>query len=351
MKNILFIIHLLYASITYSQPSGYIPGTQVCWNFNGRDHGYFRSASTTGEKHILITFTGDGEINCSNYQNQAPQKWLNDSGRDWDGNTTKTNGTIVNWEIFTLPKNADYNIPIYATDIDYFFNAIGLTNTNQSNNIHIQGLSGGVGRMWGYMTNQNNHNSVYRNVFSTTISMSGVNLGNTNNVITNYSIGRRHWVWHGLADANGGTPVVASQTLHDNYLCATCDKQLTLQPGGTHSSNTWDVTLALPIAGDTRQNNRWLWMVEPATLDLANFENTLQVNLYPNPTNGLFTIETNNSNTIQIDLVNKLGQIVKTQNLDPQNNVIDAQNLSTGIYIVKITDKNKTSIKRLIITN
>ena len=343
MKKILLLICLCDLGISYAQPSGYIPGTQVCWNFNGRDHGYFRSASTSGEKHILISFTGDGETNCSNYQNQAPQKWLRDSGINWDGNTTKANGTVVNWEIFTLPRNADYNIPIYATDIDYFFNAIGLTNTNQSDNIHIQGLSGGVGRMWGVMTNST---SVYKNVFSTTLSMSGVNLGNTNNAITNYSVGRRHWVWHGLADANGGTPIAASQTLYDNYLCATCDKQLTLQLGGTHSNNTWDVTLALPIAGDTRLNNRWLWMAEPASLGLDDFENTININVYPNPTNGLFTIA---SNVLEgkIEVINKLGQLVHQEILNTDMQQIDLQHLPGGIYIVKILEGAKIGVKRI----
>lgn len=344
-KNILLLCLFLFIVIGYAQPTAYVPGTQVCWNFNGRDHGYFRSASTTGEKHILISFTGDGETGCSNYQNQAPQKWLNDTGINWDGNTTKSNGTIVNWEIFTLPKNADYNIPIYATDIDYFFNAIGITDTNRSNFIHIQGLSGGVGRMWGVMTNSS---SVYKNVFSTTLSMSGVNLANTNNVITNYSVGRRHWVWHGQADTNGGTPIVASQTLYDYYLCTTCDKQLTLQPGGTHSNNTWDVTLALPVAGDTRINNRWLWMVEPSSLGLDDFENAITINVYPNPTDGLFTIASNIQEG-KIEVINELGQLVDREILNTDLQKIDLQKLPVGIYLLKIQENNKTVIKRLSI--
>jgi hypothetical protein len=348
MKKIILFICFCYFGMNYAQPPGYVPGTQVCWNFNGRDHGYFRSASTSGEKHILISFTGDGETNCSNYQNQAPQKWLNDNGINWDGNTKKSNGTIVNWEIFTLPRNADYDIPIYATDIDYFFNAIGITNTSKSDNIHIQGLSGGVGRMWDVIAKSN---SVYRNVFSTTISMSGVNLSNSPpGAITNYSIGRRHWVWHGLADANGGTPVVASQSLHDFFLCATCDKQLTLQPGGTHSNNTWDVALALPVAGDTRLTNRWLWMVEPPVLgiDETKNTNTIEMNIYPNPTKGLITIASGIKEG-KIEVINELGQLVHHEILKSDLQQIDIQNLPKGIYVVKIVEGTKMGIKRISI--
>lgn len=88
-----------------AQPAGYVPGTQVCWNFNGRDHGYFKAAGN-GEGHILISFTSDGETNCSNYQGQAPQKWLNDAGLNWDGRTVRAPGDTVVWEVLTIPNTS-----------------------------------------------------------------------------------------------------------------------------------------------------------------------------------------------------------------------------------------------------
>jgi Secretion system C-terminal sorting domain len=330
MKNYFFIIFTFYCGIISAQPPGYVPGTQVCWNFNGRDHGYFRSASTTGEKHILISFTGNGESDCGNYQNQAPQNWLSDYQTNWDGNTTKANGTIVNWEVFTLPNNSDYNVPIYATDMDYFFNSIGLTQTTKSEFIHAQGTSGGVYRMWGVLTNSN---STFKNVFSTTISMSGVDPINTNNIITNYSNGRRHWVWHGLNDQVSVTPVSNSQDLYDNKLSATCDKQLTLQPGGGHGSDTWNVALALPVNGDTRLTNRWLWMVEAPNLSVVDFENNIVLNVYPNPTTDFIQINNlDNSSFVIIDILGKT--VLEVSNYQKESK-IDVSKLEKGIYFVK----------------
>jgi PKD repeat protein len=67
------------------------------------------------------------------------------------------------------------------------------------------------------------------------------------------------------------------------------------------------------------------------------------VSLYPNPNNGNFTIQSGSDITLSI--VNELGQLVKTINLDNSNNhqyVIDG--LQSGIYFV--TGNNGTTIVR-----
>ena len=150
MKRLLLIpLFLLLCLNVMAQPAGYVPGTQVCWNFNGRDHGYFKAAGN-GERHILISFTGDGETNCSNYQGQAPQKWLNDAGLNWDGRTVRAPGDTVVWEVLTIPNNSGTFMAAYAADINYFFTHIAAIDTTDHSRFHIEGLSGGVGRQWGF---------------------------------------------------------------------------------------------------------------------------------------------------------------------------------------------------------
>lgn len=258
-SHLLFVSLFLCLSATvFSQPLNYTPGTQVCWTYNGRPHGYFKAAGN-GERHILISFTGDGETNCSNYQSQAPQKWLRDNGVNWDGRTVRAPGDTVVWEVLTIAHTSSYYLPDYAADINYFFQNIAPIDTSDHTKFHIEGLSGGVGRFWGYLVNDQSHNSPYRHIFSTTISQSGAWVGVS---VGSYVGGKRHWVWYGTADANGGTPPAASVALY-NALSET--KHLTAQVGGTHSANTWDSCMSL--AGTDTTTNRWLWMVKPQEED------------------------------------------------------------------------------------
>lgn len=253
-RSLLIPLFLLMCLSAMAQPAAYVPGTQVCWNFNGRDHGYFKAAGN-GERHILISFTGDGETNCSNYQGQAPQKWLNDAGLNWDGRTVRAAGDTVVWEVLTIPNTSGTFMGAYAADINYFFAHIAAIDTADHSKFHIEGLSGGVGRQWGFMGNLQGHNSPYRNIFSTTISQSGAWLGNFPEIAA-YSYGRRHWVWYGTADANAGTPPAASVALYNTL---NGHKYLTAQVGSGHGASTWDSCMSLK--GTDTLTNRWLWMV------------------------------------------------------------------------------------------
>jgi hypothetical protein len=259
-KIILSLLLFLSYTTLFAQPAGYTPGTQVCWTYNGRPHGYFKAAGS-GERHILISFTGDGENSCANYQGQAPQKWLNDAGTNWDGRTVRAPGDTIVWEVLTIAHTSSFYIPAYASDIDYFFQHIASIDTSDHRKFHIEGLSGGVGRFWGYVTNNQGHNSPYRNIFSTTISQSGVSLVNLMDDIKPYSVGKRHWVWYGTADANGGTPPSASTYLYDSLRGT---KHLTAQLGSGHGADTWDSCMTL--TGSDTVSSRWLWMVKNDTV-------------------------------------------------------------------------------------
>lgn len=76
--------------------------------------------------------------------------------------------------------------------------------------------------------------------------------------------------------------------------------------------------------------------------------------LYPNPTEGDFTIEFANANDVReanLTIVNSLGQVVSTQqmNCTPGTNrwIVDAQNLSTGIYFINFTAGEQNFSRKL----
>lgn len=256
MKRLMLPVCIFLSLSVFAQPPGYVPGTQVCWNFNGRDHGYFKAAGN-GERHILISFTHANDTGCVDMNTNAPQKWL---GGAWNGKTVRAPGDTIIWEIFTIPNTNNNFLGAYASDINYFFSHIAQIDTSNHALFHIEGIAGGVPKMWGYLTNAQTHNSPYRHIFSTTINVSTGYLGSSGLFpgIRTHSPGRRHWVWYGTADATSAP--AASQQLYDTLQGA---KRLTAQSGGTHGAITWDSCFS--TKGADTNTNRWKWMVSEAS--------------------------------------------------------------------------------------
>lgn len=73
------------------------------------------------------------------------------------------------------------------------------------------------------------------------------------------------------------------------------------------------------------------------------------IKIYPNPANNFFNIESPKSIFINVKLIDVAGQIVKTIFSKEQNVKVDVNDLSSGVYLVQVTDQNGTKIQRLII--
>lgn len=70
--------------------------------------------------------------------------------------------------------------------------------------------------------------------------------------------------------------------------------------------------------------------------ELATAENTLssQISIYPNPSDGHFTIEAEGMKHIEI--FNALGQCIKAENVDNKILEINLGNVHSGIYLIRI---------------
>ena len=99
-------------------------------------------------------------------------------------------------------------------------------------------------------------------------------------------------------------------------------------------ADTWVTDLSIAYTAN--------FTLETDTKDFAGFT----TKLYPNPTNGLITIESDYISSVEIISVS--GLILQKLHVTGSRFTIDVSSLENGIYIVKITGEYDTCIKRII---
>jgi hypothetical protein len=77
--------------------------------------------------------------------------------------------------------------------------------------------------------------------------------------------------------------------------------------------------------------------------------NNSKFNVYPNPTNGLFTIELDDNEKYDVAVNNVLGQTVYSTNTDGMNTTIDLSNFDKGVYNVELKNKNAIYTEKVIV--
>ena len=71
------------------------------------------------------------------------------------------------------------------------------------------------------------------------------------------------------------------------------------------------------------------------------------INIYPNPTSGIFTIDGNNITDIQI--IDVTGKIIYAEKTSKTISNIDLRDFSNGVYFVKVKTVNGISVKKLLL--
>ena len=73
------------------------------------------------------------------------------------------------------------------------------------------------------------------------------------------------------------------------------------------------------------------------------------ISIYPNPTNGKFTIKIANTNKTEIEINNIVGELIYKTNFVNQQSTIDLSNMSKGIYFVKVIDYSRIVTNKKIV--
>jgi surface protein len=91
--------------------------------------------------------------------------------------------------------------------------------------------------------------------------------------------------------------------------------------------------------------NTYKWVITDAGLDCSSLGtdafDKCSVSLYPNPTSNILNIKTNANLTSQpYNIIDTLGKVILKGNLNEGDNSINVEQLSKGIYYIKVSDNS-----------
>jgi hypothetical protein len=181
---------------------------------------------------------------------------------------------------------------------------------------------------------------------TTTYSVIGTNsLGCQSNVVTN------------MVTVNTLPTVTAVSNA--SLLCVGQTASLTANGAATYLWNTSATTTVIAVSPTVNTNytvtgttngcsNTFTLAqaVSPCTGIQSLTNGTSLISIYPNPSNGMYTIETENATTINV--VDVLGKVVYTQKLGEGKYNINLTNLNNGLYILKADSDGQIKTVRLI---
>ncbi len=104
-----------------------------------------------------------------------------------------------------------------------------------------------------------------------------------------------------------------------------------------------------PAANATYTNITLHWEPVVTAINEANSQNPL-IEVYPNPTNGVFNVDYSNAKTIKV--INTLGVLVHETKLDELSQGtknIDLSNYANGIYVITVSNEHGSSIHKVIL--
>lgn len=185
------------------------------------------------------------------------------------------------------------------------------------------------------------------------------------------------WAITGCLDMVGGTSYKLEYYYKNFELTAPCQIEALYGNGQTYTALS-NLVLQNPIPTDTLYQYATA-LITPATsgtyyigfhayaaagtssirLDNINIavspvgmnevSNTEMIEIYPNPSSGIFNIKSNEI-FATVSVLNVLGEeVYSNSQILKGNNIIDLSTLTAGSYFVKVSNGNKTSVRRIVV--
>jgi hypothetical protein len=119
----------------------------------------------------------------------------------------------------------------------------------------------------------------------------------------------------------------------------------------TKGASIYDTNTSSPIANSTvLTSNRIVWT--PSALSLDSVYKT-KIAVYPNPSKGIINVQYNDIPVTNIDVVNVVGQVVKSIQIDTSSSEtqegIDLSGNANGLYIINVSTNETSSSYKVVL--
>ena len=115
---------------------------------------------------------------------------------------------------------------------------------------------------------------------------------------------------------------------------------------GLNELTSYDFYIQSICTGNT---SNWIGPFSATTLNVIN-STIPKVNIYPNPNNKIFNVQSS-SNLESIDILDVIGRPVKTINIQKSLVNVNIENEPSGVYLLKLNFKDGVSVSKRIICN
>jgi len=141
-----------------------------------------------------------------------------------------------------------------------------------------------------------------------------------------------------LPDANGqDVNFVANQAYTNNF---------TYDMSSTFVEEMSDLAVVIFVQyDDTKMLMQSKYV--PTSANSINNEVFENISVYPNPSNGILHINTNEE--ISVSVIDLVGKTVISNQLISDNSILDLTSLNNGVYFVKVTIGTKTGVKKIVL--
>jgi hypothetical protein len=144
-----------------------------------------------------------------------------------------------------------------------------------------------------------------------------------------------------------------------NFLPSATYKRFSFPIGSATTPDTLRIDIYAgkwPITAAMAGSKLWIDGVQLYSSPLAVplvFMGAENISTFPNPSNGRFNLiyESNSEKAVELEVLNEVGQIVFTQQLNASGmkNQIDLSGYAKGIYLLKTNQEGVINLKRIII--
>ena len=250
------------------------------------------------------------------------------------------NSTNLSVTVFSLPTiNAGTSIPYCAGGTDQL-QATGTGSstfvwtpfTNLDNNQISNPTTDAPTSTWYYVTGTDingctGNDSVFVEVYPLPVAQNVTYVSATQLLVTDSTSGVQ-WYFNGVAITPNGTNQFYTATANGSYWVVYTDSNGCVSPNS-------DATIITNIIDTT---------------SVGQLSNLSGISVYPNPNNGIFTIQSENNNLSNaiVEVMDVTGKIIFNETFTENRKTVDLTQNANGFYLVKINLGEETGFLRII---